>query len=78
MLLCLLLSLQVGVCHNNVSIEAIFVASDGSWRLGELQHSCLFASASPEYLEMCRAFRDQASIAPEEKVYIPFSPHPSP
>ncbi|KAK7502601.1 hypothetical protein BaRGS_00006176 [Batillaria attramentaria] len=58
---------KVGICHNNISLGAIFVAYDGGWRLGELQHACPFALATSEYLDSCRAFRDQGALSPEEK-----------
>ncbi|XP_076436230.1 protein-associating with the carboxyl-terminal domain of ezrin-like [Babylonia areolata] len=58
---------KAGVTHNNVSVSAIFVSKDGSWKLGELQHACPFHDATADYLDACRAFRDQDALPPEEK-----------
>ncbi|KAL8617693.1 hypothetical protein ACOMHN_039641 [Nucella lapillus] len=58
---------KAGVTHNNLSVSAIFVCKDGSWKLGELQHACPFSDATADFLDACRAFRNQDALAPEEK-----------
>ena len=44
------------------------MAKDGGWRLGELQHACPFSAATADFLDACRAYRDQSALSPEEKV----------
>ena len=63
-------SFQAGVTHNNIGVGAVFVAKDGGWRLGELQHACPFSAATAEFLDACRAYRDQAALSPEETVSV--------
>ncbi|XP_014665247.1 PREDICTED: protein-associating with the carboxyl-terminal domain of ezrin-like [Priapulus caudatus] len=56
-----------GVCHNNISVSSIYVAQDGSWRLGGVEHLCKFQDATRAFLDKCRPLRDPMYIAPEEK-----------
>ncbi|XP_050417803.1 protein-associating with the carboxyl-terminal domain of ezrin [Patella vulgata] len=58
---------KVGICHNNICMSSIYVLQDGSWKLGGLEHCCKFEEATVQFLERCRAFRNEESISPEEK-----------
>ncbi|XP_067662421.1 protein-associating with the carboxyl-terminal domain of ezrin-like [Haliotis asinina] len=57
----------VGVSHNNVCLSSVYVTTDGTWRLGGLEHSCKFQEATAEFLDKCLAFRNEATVSPEEK-----------
>ncbi|XP_064616108.1 LOW QUALITY PROTEIN: protein-associating with the carboxyl-terminal domain of ezrin-like [Liolophura sinensis] len=57
----------VKVCHNNISLAAVFVSQDGRWRLGGFEHACLFKDATREFLDLHLAYRCENAIAPEEK-----------
>lgn len=58
---------NVGSCHNNIHLGAIYVSSDGSWRMGDLEHMCKFSEATQAYLESCKTYRNQEGLSPEEK-----------
>ncbi|ESO95844.1 hypothetical protein LOTGIDRAFT_239407 [Lottia gigantea] len=58
---------KVGISHNNICLSSIYVLKDGSWKLGGLEHCCLFKEATVQFLEKCRAFRNEDSVSPEEK-----------
>ena len=60
--------LQGGLCHNNVCVSSIFVAEDGSWKLGGLEYLCSYEQATVNFLEKHRSKRNQMALAPEEKV----------
>ncbi|XP_046583622.1 protein-associating with the carboxyl-terminal domain of ezrin-like isoform X2 [Haliotis rubra] len=57
----------VGVSHNNVCLSSVYVTTDGTWRLGGLEHSCKFQEADAEFLDKCLAFRNEETVSPEEK-----------
>ncbi|XP_071097282.1 protein-associating with the carboxyl-terminal domain of ezrin-like isoform X2 [Haliotis cracherodii] len=57
----------VGVSHNNVCLSSVYVTTDGTWRLGGLEHSCKFQEATAEFLDKCLAFRNEDTVSPEEK-----------
>ena len=63
------LDLQGGICHNNICQTSIFVAQDGSWKLGCLEYACRFTDATTTNLSKMLKLRYQGSVAPEEKVY---------
>ncbi|GFS23073.1 protein-associating with the carboxyl-terminal domain of ezrin-like, partial [Elysia marginata] len=69
----------LGTCHNNLCISSLFLGHDGTWKLGELQHACKFSDATQAFLDQCRAFRKEDSLAPEEKAAVvqmsPFTGH---
>lgn len=58
---------NVGASHNNVHIGSVYVTSDGSWRLGGLEHMCKFSEAASSFLESVKAYRHETTITPEEK-----------
>ncbi|XP_005104973.3 uncharacterized protein LOC101853875 [Aplysia californica] len=58
---------KLGMCHNNLCLSSVYVAPDGVWKLGGLEHACSFKLATQDYLDKCRAFRVEDSLAPEEK-----------
>ena len=60
--------LQGQLCHNNVCLSSVFVSEDGSWKIGGIEFACPFDQASINYLQKCQPLRNQAAIAPEEKV----------
>lgn len=60
--------IQVGASHNNMHIGSVYVTSDGSWRLGGLEHLCKFSEATGDFLGLCKTYRDETVITPEEKV----------
>lgn len=62
--------LKGGLCHNNISISSVFVADDGTWKLGAMECACPFAEASSAFLLQCQSIRSEKVIAPEEKVII--------
>lgn len=57
----------LGMSHNNLCVSSLFMGHDGTWKLGELQHACKFSDATQAFLDQCRAFRKENSLAPEEK-----------
>lgn len=54
------------VCHNNISTDSIYVAENGSWKLGGFDCACLFTEVSPDFLKSISKFRNEESIPPEE------------
>ncbi|GAB1598012.1 protein-associating with the carboxyl-terminal domain of ezrin-like [Argonauta hians] len=58
---------RVEISHNNICQSSIFVAKDGTWKLGAFEHACRFEQLTPKFLENCRAFRNEDAITPEEK-----------
>ncbi|XP_059150941.1 protein-associating with the carboxyl-terminal domain of ezrin-like [Physella acuta] len=58
---------KLGISHNNLCLSSVFVSPDGTWKLGGMEHSCKFTEATQGYLDKCRAFRCESSLAPEEK-----------
>ncbi|KAH3791998.1 hypothetical protein DPMN_145487, partial [Dreissena polymorpha] len=57
----------VGVSHNNMHAGAIYVTSDGTWKLGGLEHITKFSETTMTKLSESREHREPKSIAPEEK-----------
>ncbi|XP_021933699.1 protein-associating with the carboxyl-terminal domain of ezrin isoform X2 [Zootermopsis nevadensis] len=58
---------ETALCsHNNVCCAAIYVSTDGTWKLGGLEHLCLFTDLTTSYLEGTRARRYEKAIPPEE------------
>ncbi|KAK3087793.1 hypothetical protein FSP39_010623 [Pinctada imbricata] len=58
---------KMAIAHNNVCPDAVFVAHNGSWKLGELEHACKFLEVTPDYLQKSRKYRNEHSLSPEEK-----------
>ncbi|XP_037082406.1 protein-associating with the carboxyl-terminal domain of ezrin-like [Pollicipes pollicipes] len=57
---------QAGMCHNNVGQAAVFVTSDGAWRLGGGEFACRFSDATAERLQQTAVHRYQPALPPEE------------
>ncbi|XP_075226622.1 protein-associating with the carboxyl-terminal domain of ezrin [Lycorma delicatula] len=57
--------------HNNVCRAAIYVAQDGSWKLGGLEYLCRFSELSSGYLTSTRVGRYDAGISPCEQDRLP-------
>lgn len=45
------------VSHNNVCTASIYVAKDGSWKLGGMEYLCKFTELSADYLSKTRNTR---------------------
>lgn len=54
--------------HNNVCLDSVYVTSNGTWKISDLQHCCKFLEVTPDFLKNSRPFRNKESISPEEKV----------
>ena len=54
--------------HNNLCLTSIYVTLSGEWRLGGLEHLCHFNDIEAESLSKYRTKKNQATLAPEEKV----------
>ena len=59
---------QGGLCHNNINISSVFVADDGTWKLGAMECVCKFNDATPSFLLEHKPLRLDKIIAPEERV----------
>lgn len=59
---------QGNICHNNICQSSIFVASDGSWKVGGLEYMCRFQEANASSLSKSKNLRFKGAIAPEEQV----------
>lgn len=58
---------QARISHNNVCLDSVYVTSNGTWKISELQHCCKFLEVTPDFLKNSRPFRNKESISPEEK-----------
>ncbi|XP_069122020.1 protein-associating with the carboxyl-terminal domain of ezrin-like [Argopecten irradians] len=58
---------KAGMCHNNISLESVYVTDTGQWKLGSLEHACKFGEATSQYLNTARKQRSPKTIAPEER-----------
>lgn len=58
---------QARISHNNVCLESVYVTSNGTWKISDMQHCCKFLEVTPEFLKNSRPFRNKESISPEEK-----------
>ncbi|XP_021345414.1 protein-associating with the carboxyl-terminal domain of ezrin-like [Mizuhopecten yessoensis] len=58
---------KAGMCHNNISLESVFVTETGQWKLGSMEHACKFGDATPQYLSAARKQRSPKALAPEER-----------
>lgn len=58
---------QARISHNNVCLDSVYVTSNGTWKISDLQHCCKFLEVTPDFLKNSRPFRNKESISPEEK-----------
>lgn len=58
---------QARISHNNVCLDSVYVTSNGTWKICDLQHCCKFLEVTPDFLKNSRPFRNKESISPEEK-----------
>ncbi|XP_052790059.1 protein-associating with the carboxyl-terminal domain of ezrin-like isoform X2 [Mya arenaria] len=58
---------KAGVSHNNLHTGCIYVSTDGSWKLGGLEHATRFSETTATTLASSRKHREDTAIAPEEK-----------
>lgn len=58
---------QARMSHNNVCLDSVYVTSNGTWKISDLQHCCKFLEVTPDFLKNSRPFRNKESISPEEK-----------
>ncbi|XP_034249177.1 protein-associating with the carboxyl-terminal domain of ezrin [Thrips palmi] len=61
--------------HNNVCCAAIYVTSDGSWKLGGLEFLSRLADTTPDALQKKRAQRYEKAVPPEEDSRKSFDPN---
>lgn len=52
--------------HNNICSSSIYVAADGSWKLGGLEHLCQFSEMSLAYFRKIKTYRYEKAISPIE------------
>jgi len=57
-----------GLSHNNFNVSSVFVADDGTWKLGAMECVCPFPEASSTFLNQHRVIRSEKAIAPEERL----------
>uniref|UniRef100_X2B1S1 Protein kinase domain-containing protein n=1 Tax=Capitella teleta TaxID=283909 RepID=X2B1S1_CAPTE len=64
------------ICHNNICQTSIFVASDGTWKVGGLEYMRRFADVTGTFLQRTKDLRFKGAISPEEQVsllYVSFA-----
>lgn len=61
--------------HNNVCCAAIYVTSDGTWKLGGLEFLTRLADTTPDVLQKKRAQRYEKAVPPEEDSRKSFDPN---
>ncbi|ELU01440.1 hypothetical protein CAPTEDRAFT_105767, partial [Capitella teleta] len=55
------------ICHNNICQTSIFVASDGTWKVGGLEYMRRFADVTGTFLQRTKDLRFKGAISPEEQ-----------
>lgn len=55
------------VSHNNICIASIYVARDGTWKLGGMEYLCRFTELTTDYLNKSRSNRYNKSVDPNEE-----------
>lgn len=58
------------VSHNNVCVASIYVAKDGSWRLGGTEFLCTFKELSSDYISKTKNTRYDKGIDPDEVKHL--------
>ncbi|XP_074654201.1 uncharacterized protein LOC141908196 isoform X2 [Tubulanus polymorphus] len=58
---------MVGISHNNVCLNSIFVGQDGGWKLGGMECAFRYMDAASNILENNKDIRDERAIPPEDK-----------
>ncbi|XP_033228403.1 protein-associating with the carboxyl-terminal domain of ezrin [Belonocnema kinseyi] len=57
---------KASASHNNICSSAIYVTTDGCWKLGGLEYLCRFAELTPAYFRKIKNYRYEKAISPEE------------
>lgn len=52
--------------HNNICSSSIYVADDGSWKLGGLEYLCQFSELTASYFRKIKTYRYEKAISPHE------------
>lgn len=58
------------VSHNNVCIASVYVAKDGSWKLGGMEYLCRFNELTSDFLSKSRSNRNNKSVDPNEEKHL--------
>ncbi|CAH0552708.1 unnamed protein product [Brassicogethes aeneus] len=54
------------VSHNNICSSAIFVSSNGNWKLGGMEYLCKFSDVTSDFLNKSNSSRYNKAIDPDE------------